>query len=105
MTDWSAWLGTVEASRILEMPRRSTSPDRPADVGRRQRLAAVVSAYHGAGGSATGRQAVVFGWHRVAAGAPIEVFTAAGARKYWDWRSTKDDSEQGAAENLGDDDR
>ncbi|BEL09628.1 hypothetical protein Q0Z83_078190 [Actinoplanes sichuanensis] len=59
-------------SRVLELPRRPPSGrDDQGDAVRRQRLAAIVSAYHSGGG-------LLLGWHRAAAGGPIEVFAAGG---------------------------
>ncbi|MBM2623336.1 ATP-binding protein [Actinoplanes sp. LDG1-06] len=60
-------IGHLPAVRVLELPRR---PAR-GDPGRGLRLAAIVSAYHGG-------KAVLLGWHRRAAGEPIEVFVSGG---------------------------
>lgn len=63
----------LPAGRVLELPR-PRSPrhgDGGTDVGRRLRLAGIVAAYHGG-------QRLLLGWHRPAAGRPVEVFAAGG---------------------------
>ncbi|GLY96843.1 hypothetical protein Acsp02_40970 [Actinoplanes sp. NBRC 103695] len=58
--------------RVLELPRRSSPrEDAGTDVGRRQRLAGIVSAYHAGTG-------LLLGWHRPARSQPIEVFASGG---------------------------
>ncbi|MEV6596497.1 ATP-binding protein [Actinoplanes sp. NPDC051346] len=63
----------LPVSRVLELPRRppSTREGPGTDVGRRQRLAAIVSAYHAG-------TTLLLGWHRRAAAGPVEVFAAGG---------------------------
>ncbi|WP_433299173.1 helicase HerA domain-containing protein [Actinoplanes sp. CA-030573] len=66
----------LPVSRVLELSRRppsssSTRDDQGADVSRRQRLAGIVSAYHGGA-------SLLLGWHRRAAGRPVEVFASGG---------------------------
>lgn len=73
MTGIGALFERLPVSRVLELPRRapSTRDDPGADVGRRQRLAGIVSAYH------AGTE-LLLGWHREAAARPVEVFAAGG---------------------------
>lgn len=72
MTGVGELLETLLVSRVLELPRRpSSARDASADVGRRQRLAGIVSAYHSGAG-------LLLGWHREAAARPIEVFASGG---------------------------
>jgi hypothetical protein len=62
----------LKISQVLELPRRPPSArDDAADIGRRQRLAGIVSAYHAGPG-------LLLGWHRPAASRPIEVFASGG---------------------------
>ena len=81
---WDA-LNELDAYRITEIPRRSdadaTPPalDQPNDVGRTQRLAALIAAYHaGAEAKGHGSAALAIGWVRHSAGGPVQVL-AAGA--------------------------
>ncbi|WP_250037098.1 ATP-binding protein [Paractinoplanes maris] len=73
MTEANRLISTMTINRVLELPRRPPSAnDDPAhDVGRRRRLAGIVSAYHGAA-------SLLLGWRRPSAGAPIDVFSAGG---------------------------
>ena len=60
----------VPACRLAEVPRRRLTDDSDAggrDESRDQRLAALVSAYHGDG-------PVLIGWRRARAAGPVEVF-------------------------------
>jgi uncharacterized protein len=78
------WPGLTEldAYRITELPRRpdageSEVPrDQPGDLGRTQRLAALIAAYH-AGVKGNGQGALALGWVRPGADGPIQ-FLAAG---------------------------
>ncbi|MEV5710277.1 ATP-binding protein [Actinoallomurus sp. NPDC052274] len=66
---WRAVRG-LPACRLAEVPRRRLSDEAESagrDEGRDQRLAALVSAYHGGG-------PVLVGWRRASAGGPVEVF-------------------------------
>ena len=81
---WDA-LNELDAYRITEIPRRpepdATQPsrDEPDDVGRTQRLAALIAAYHaGADANGNGSGALAIGWVRHTAGGPVQVL-AAGA--------------------------
>ncbi len=76
----SSWrqLCALESYRITEIPRRADG-DRTGkpgngerDLGRAQRLAALVAAYHVGG-------AVAFGWMRSRAGGPVELLAAGSA--------------------------
>jgi hypothetical protein len=61
---------TLTACRLVEVPRRrlsEESEDGGRDEWRDQRLAALVSAYHGGG-------PVLVGWRRASAGGPVEVY-------------------------------
>jgi hypothetical protein len=80
MTGWPEWLREAEASRIIELPRRPAASDQAVvtDLGRRQRLAAIVSAYHAGSAGEARRGALLFGWSRAGGGAPVDVFTAGG---------------------------
>ena len=77
-----AWPALTELSayRITEIPRRDvgetdTAGTQPADQGRTQRLAALISAYHaGAVGTEPGPLAV--GWVRHRTGGPVQLLTA-----------------------------
>ena len=79
-----AWpdLDGLDAYHITEIPRRpqteqtAAPPDRSGDVGRTQRLAALVAAYH-AGVAGPGSGALALGWVRHEAGGPVQ-FLAAG---------------------------
>lgn len=73
MTGAGGLLERLPVSRVLELPRRppSVRDDAGTDVGRRQRLAGIVSAYH-AGTD------LLLGWHRAAAARPVEVFASGG---------------------------
>lgn len=73
MTGVGGLLERLPVSQVIELPRRqpSTRDDAGTDVGRRQRLAGIVSAYH-AGTD------LLLGWHREAAARPVEVFAAGG---------------------------
>ena len=80
-----AWnvLNELNAYRITEIPRRSdadaTRPalDQPNDVGRTQRLAALIAAYHaGAEAKGNGSAALAIGWIRHSAGGPVQVLVA-----------------------------
>ena len=80
-----AWnvLNELNAYRITEIPRRSdadaTRPalDQPNDVGRTQRLAALMAAYHaGAEAKGNGSAALAIGWIRHSAGGPVQVLVA-----------------------------
>ncbi len=60
----------LPACRLVEVPRTRPGDDSEAgvrDQGRDQRLAALVSAYHGGG-------PVLVGWRRASAGGPVEVY-------------------------------
>jgi uncharacterized protein len=79
---WNA-LNELNAYRITEIPRRSdadaTRPalDQPNDVGRTQRLAALIAAYHaGAEAKGNGPAALAIGWIRHSAGGPVQVLVA-----------------------------
>ena len=79
---WNA-LNELNAYRITEIPRRSdadaTRPalDQPNDVGRTQRLAALIAAYHaGAEAKGNGSAALAIGWIRHSAGGPVQVLVA-----------------------------
>ena len=79
---WNA-LNELNAYRITEIPRRSdadaTRPalDQPNDVGRTQRLAALIAAYHaGAEAKGNGSTALAIGWIRHSAGGPVQVLVA-----------------------------
>src|SRR5579863_5574144 len=85
-----AWpdLDGLDGYHITEIPRRpqteqtAAPPDRSGDVGRTQRLAALVAAYHagtgtGAGAGGQGSGALALGWVRHEAGGPVQ-FLAAG---------------------------
>ncbi len=79
---WNA-LNELNAYRITEIPRRSdadaTRPalDQPNDVGRTQRLAALIAAYHaGAEAKGNGSPALAIGWIRHSAGGPVQVLVA-----------------------------
>ena len=81
---WDA-LNELDAYRITEIPRRpepdATQPsrDEPDDVGRTQRLAALIAAYHvGADANGNGSGTLAIGWVRHTAGGPVQVL-AAGA--------------------------
>jgi len=74
MLAWDA-LGELDAYRITEIPRRpdpgpAQPPGESDDAGRTQRLAALVSAYHGSG-------ALAIGWVRHDTDGPVQ-FLAAG---------------------------
>ncbi|MEU4241968.1 ATP-binding protein [Actinoplanes sp. NPDC026619] len=73
MTGAADLLAGLPARRVLELPRRppSARDDQGADAGRRQRLAGIVSAYHG-------QASLLLGWHRRSAGQPVEVFASGG---------------------------
>ena len=73
MTGVGGLLERLPVSQVPELPRRPPSErdDAGTDVGRRQRLAGIVSVYH----TATG---LLLGWQRAAAAEPVEVF-AGGA--------------------------
>jgi DNA helicase HerA-like ATPase len=61
---------TLTACRLVEVPRRRLSDESESggrDEWRDQRLAALVSAYHGGG-------PVLVGWRRASAGGPVEVY-------------------------------
>jgi hypothetical protein len=81
-----AWDGLreLDAYRVTEIPRRSDAgtseapQERPNDVGRTQRFAALVAAYHAGAETKDGRGAVAIGWVRHSAGGPIQ-FLVAGA--------------------------
>jgi uncharacterized protein len=79
---WNA-LNELNGYRITEIPRRSdadaTRPalDQPNDVGRTQRLAALIAAYHaGAEAKGNGSAALAIGWIRHSAGGPVQVLVA-----------------------------
>ncbi len=81
---WDA-LNELDAYRITEIPRRPEpdaalpSRDESDDVGRTQRLAALIAAYHaGADAKGNGSGALAIGWVRHTAGTPVQVL-AAGA--------------------------
>jgi len=74
--DGGAWsrtsLGSLEAYRITEIPRRRD------DIEPKQRVAALMAAYHaGIAGQQAGT--VAFGWVRTAAGGPVHVIAAGDA--------------------------
>jgi uncharacterized protein len=75
-------LSAVRASRVLELPRRppAVGPEAAGDLGRQQRLAGIVSAYHVniAARTVGGPAALLQGWRRAAAGRPVEVFAGGG---------------------------
>ncbi|MEH1029539.1 ATP-binding protein [Micromonospora profundi] len=72
------WLDTMPAHRIVELPRVPPQMDQVrGDPGRRQRLAAVVAAYH-AGAVSGGSGPVVVGWCRPNAQNGVHVFTGGG---------------------------
>ena len=80
-----AWnvLNELNAYRITEIPRRSdadaTRPalDQPNDIGRTQRLAALIAAYHaGAEAKGNGSAALAIGWIRHSAGGLVQVLVA-----------------------------
>lgn len=73
MSAIAGWLAGAAVNLVVQLPRRPTMTDAIAgDLGRRQRLAAVVSAYH------TGPEPLLLGWTRAAAGSPVHVFAAGG---------------------------
>ncbi|SCG66425.1 ATP-binding protein [Micromonospora halophytica] len=72
------WLDHATAYRIVELPRVPPLVDRArGDAGRRQRLAAVVAAYHAAGVTGGGGRTVV-GWCRPHEQSGVHVFTGGG---------------------------
>jgi hypothetical protein len=81
MNDPTTWLATVRPIQVVELPRRPPSADEsPAnDLGRRQRLAGVVSAYHiAAVEDPADAGKLLVGWYRAAAGRPVDVFVSGG---------------------------
>ncbi|MEG3635654.1 ATP-binding protein [Micromonospora palythoicola] len=71
------WLERVPAYRIVELPRLPPPLTRTrSDPGRRQRLAAVVTAYHA--GTPTGGGRLVVGWCRPDEQGGVHVFTGGG---------------------------
>ncbi|MEV4481406.1 ATP-binding protein [Micromonospora coxensis] len=85
--DGRGWLDHATAYRIMELPRLPAPVEQArGDPGHRQRLAAVVAAYHAAGATGGGGRTVV-GWCRppgqrgvhVFAGGGVEAAGAAGA--------------------------
>ncbi|MEV6344295.1 ATP-binding protein [Actinoplanes sp. NPDC051851] len=70
VTGLAALLESLPIGRVLELPRRPR-PHSASDGAVRQRLAAVVAAYHGGA-------PLLLGWHRAAESAPVEVFAAGG---------------------------
>src|SRR5262245_46960457 len=81
MLAWDA-LGELDAYRITEIPRRpdpgpAQPPGESDDAGRRQRLAALVAAYHaGAGVEGSGSGALAIGWVRHDTDGPVQVLAA-----------------------------
>ena len=71
MTSAGDLLDGLPVSRVVELPRRSTPASPQGDPGRRLRLAAIVSSYHGGRG-------LLLGWHRQSAGAAVDVFASGG---------------------------
>src|SRR5215472_1079845 len=74
--DGEAWsrtpLGSLEAYRITEIPRRRDAAES------KQRVAALMAAYH-AGIAGQHASTVAFGWVRTAAGGPVHVIAAGDA--------------------------
>ena len=82
---WAALVG-LEAYRIIEIPRQTPpddvthEPHHVGDLGRAQRFAALVAAYHAAypvGGERSG--SLAFGWVRHGEGGPIQILAAGDA--------------------------
>lgn len=81
MSGIAARLTTVAANQVRQLPRRPSNTAEPAagDLSRRQRFAAVVSAYHAATArNPAGPDALLLGWVRSAANCPVQVFTSDG---------------------------
>ena len=77
MTSLWRQLCGLGAYRITEIPRRARSetesgPNSDRDVGRAQRIAALVAVYHSAG-------TVAYGWIRLQAGGPVQILAAGAA--------------------------
>jgi hypothetical protein len=72
-TSVTGWLRATAGCRLTELDRPALEDDRrPAvDLGRRQRLAGIVAAYH-----AAPTDCLLIGWRRERAAGPIDVFAA-----------------------------